>query len=201
MLKAVLSWVVSAIIIMLTAYFVPGISVAGFWTALLVVAVITLINIFIRPFIMYISLPINIITLGLFTLVINALLFMLTAKIVSGFSVDDFWPALAGSVMAQNSKARMKNCRIIVRVFNFAKVSIIVQISSRMILANQLFFNMCITFQKFAVILPSKHHHFVTISLYDSFGFRLEKPFRHTLRRLRHRPPEALRWCRRHRPA
>ncbi len=99
MLKAVLSWVVSAIIIMLTAYFVPGISVAGFWTALLVVAVITLINIFIRPFIMYISLPINIITLGLFTLVINALLFMLTAKIVSGFSVDGFWPALAGSVI------------------------------------------------------------------------------------------------------
>lgn len=85
--------------------------------------------------------------------------------------------ALAGAVMAQNSKARMKNCRIIVRVFNFAKVSIIVQISSRMILANQLFFNMCITFQKFAVILPSKHHHFVTISLYDSFGFRLEKSF------------------------
>ena len=77
MLKTILNWVLSAVIIMLTAWLVPGISVAGFLSALLVVLVITVVNAFIKPLIKITSLPFNAVVLAIFTLVINALLFMI----------------------------------------------------------------------------------------------------------------------------
>ena len=99
MLKTILSWVLAAVIIMLTAYLVPGISVAGFLSALLVVLVITVVNIFIKPLIKITSLPSNSIIFFIIALVINALLFMLVGWVVPGFSVDGFIPALIGSII------------------------------------------------------------------------------------------------------
>ena len=76
-----LRWVGYALVIMFIAWVVPGISVANFLTAMLVAIVIALINVFIKPVLVLITLPINILTLGLFTLIINALLFMLFKRV------------------------------------------------------------------------------------------------------------------------
>ena len=78
---------------------IPGISISNFWAALIAAAVIALINIFIKPALVFLTLPINILTLGLFVLVINALLFMLVAYVVPGVEVDGFWSAFLGSLI------------------------------------------------------------------------------------------------------
>lgn len=89
-----ISWLVSAVVIFLLAYFLPGITLSGFLSALLVAIVLGVINAVIKPVLLVLALPINIFTLGLFTLVINALLIMLVAYIVPGFQVTNFWWAL-----------------------------------------------------------------------------------------------------------
>jgi putative membrane protein len=76
----------------------PGVLLTGFVSALIVSLVLGLVNAFIKPFLVLITLPINILTLGLFTLVINALLIMLVSYLVPGFKVDGFWWALIFSV-------------------------------------------------------------------------------------------------------
>ena len=88
-----LRWVGYALVIMFIAWVVPGISVANFLTAMLVAIVIALINVFIKPVLVLITLPINILTLGLFTLIINALLFMFAGYIAPGIEVDGFLSA------------------------------------------------------------------------------------------------------------
>ncbi len=85
--------------IMLVAYIVPGITVANLFTALIVAIVLGVINITLKPLLIILTLPINIITLGLFTLIINAFLFMLTAYIVKGFEVETFLSALLGALL------------------------------------------------------------------------------------------------------
>lgn len=95
----IIRWILSALLVILIAWIVPGITVSNFISALLVVVVIALINIFIRPLVEFISLPINFLTLGLFGLIINALLFMLAGKIAPGFQVEGFWSALLGSII------------------------------------------------------------------------------------------------------
>ena len=94
-----LRWFLFALVIMLIAWILPGISVSSIWTALVVVLIIGLINIFIKPILTFITLPINVLTLGLFSLVVNALLFMLVGYLSPGFSVDGFWNALWGSLI------------------------------------------------------------------------------------------------------
>lgn len=91
--------IINALIIIGIAYLVPGISVGSFYTALLVAIILGLINAIIRPIIILLTLPVNILTLGLFTLVINALLFWLVATIVKGFTVDGFLPAFWGALI------------------------------------------------------------------------------------------------------
>ncbi|MDP2668934.1 MAG: phage holin family protein [bacterium] len=88
----ILHWVVSAIAIGVAAYFIPGVTVSPIG-ALILVIVLALINILIKPLVIILTLPINILTLGLFTFVINALLIMLAGFIVPGFAVAGFWPA------------------------------------------------------------------------------------------------------------
>lgn len=95
----ILKWVLFAFAIMFTAWVIPGITVANFISAMLVVLIIALINIFIRPLILFVTLPINFLTLGIFTFVINALLLMLAGYVAPGFSVDGFWSALFGSLL------------------------------------------------------------------------------------------------------
>jgi putative membrane protein len=76
-----------------------GVHVAGFTTALIVAVVLGLLNIFIKPILVILTLPITFITLGLFLLVINALIIILCDNIVGGFSVDSFWTALFFSII------------------------------------------------------------------------------------------------------
>ena len=95
MLFILISIILSSIAVFVSAKILPGIHIEGFGTALIVAVVLGFINTFIRPLLLILTLPINILTLGLFTLVIMALLVMLVAEIVPGFSVDGFWWALA----------------------------------------------------------------------------------------------------------
>ena len=76
------------------SYIIPGVAVDSFTTALVVAVVLGIINIFLRPILVILTLPITIITLGLFALVLNALLIMLAANLVPGFEVSGFWAAL-----------------------------------------------------------------------------------------------------------
>ena len=94
-----LRWILFALAIMFTACLIQGIEVDGFKSALLVVVIMALINIFIKPLLVLITLPINLLTLGLFIFVINALLLLLLGRIAPGFDVDGFLSAFLGSVV------------------------------------------------------------------------------------------------------
>ncbi|MFA6446683.1 MAG: phage holin family protein [Patescibacteria group bacterium] len=94
-----LRWLLNALAVMAAAYLVPGVNVQSIWAALIAALVIGLINALIRPIILLLTLPINILTLGLFTLVINALMFWLASSIVKGFNVQGFWPAFWGALV------------------------------------------------------------------------------------------------------
>lgn len=99
MIRLVIRWVLFALALLFTAWIVPGISFASFQTALLAAFVMGLVNIFIRPIILIFTLPLNLLTLGLFTFVINALMLWLVAKIVIGFTITGFLAALLGSIV------------------------------------------------------------------------------------------------------
>lgn len=93
---------INAVVIFLMAYLTSGwlVHVEGFWGALLAALILALVNAFIRPFVMLISLPANLVTLGLFTFVINALMLMLVSVMLSPtFEVMDFWRALIASLV------------------------------------------------------------------------------------------------------
>ena len=99
MLDILIKWVLLALALLFVAWIVPGISFAGFMAALWAALFMGIINIFIRPILILLTLPLNLITLGLFTFIINAFLFWLVAHIVSGFMVADYWAALLGSIV------------------------------------------------------------------------------------------------------
>ena len=92
-------WFCYALALIFTAWIIPGNSVANIMTALLACVVIALINAFVKPILMLISLPINFLTVGLFTLVINALLLMLAGWLTPGLMVDGFWSAFFGAII------------------------------------------------------------------------------------------------------
>lgn len=98
-MNMLVKWILFALLIMFIAWIIPGISITGFLSALFVVIVLSLVNIFVKPLIQLISLPLNVITLGLFSLIINALLFMLVAKFSPGFQIDGFWSGLFGALI------------------------------------------------------------------------------------------------------
>lgn len=94
-----LRWLLNALILLMVSYIVPGIHFANNWSLFLTVIVFGLINALIRPLVIILTIPVNILTLGLFTLVINALMFLLTASIVKGFEVANFWAAFWGALI------------------------------------------------------------------------------------------------------
>ena len=98
-MRLLFRWLVSAATLMLLTYYLPGISVAGFYSALIAALVLGLVNALVRPVALLLTLPVNIITLGLFTFVVNALMFWLTATVVKGFNVAGFWPAFWGALV------------------------------------------------------------------------------------------------------
>ncbi len=99
MLSLLLHWILTALILLLISSLVPGIEISGMGVALVAALVIGLINVLVRPIVMLLTLPINIITLGLFAFVINAMMFGLSAWLVPGFEVLNFWSALIGSLL------------------------------------------------------------------------------------------------------
>lgn len=99
MLQLLLRWAISALSVYAAAYIVPGVRVANTWTAFIAALVIGLVNALIRPLILLLTLPVNILTLGLFTLVINALMFWFASSIVKGFDVADFQAAFFGALV------------------------------------------------------------------------------------------------------
>lgn len=92
-------WLIATLAIIIAAYLLPGVHVAGVFAALVVAIVVGLINALIRPLILILTLPLNILTFGLLTFVINAFMIMLAARIVEGFAVDSFWWALLFSIV------------------------------------------------------------------------------------------------------
>lgn len=98
-MNTIISLVISSVAVILTAYLLPGVTVSGFLPALLVAIVLGFLNAFVKPILVLLTLPINIITIGLFTFVINALIILLVSQIVPGFRVDGFWWALLFSVI------------------------------------------------------------------------------------------------------
>lgn len=93
-----LHWIITAIAILLAAYLLPGVDVT-ILGAIVLAVVLALINLFVKPIVGLLTLPINIVTLGLFSLVVNALLIMLAALVVPGFTVEGFWPAFFFSIV------------------------------------------------------------------------------------------------------
>lgn len=98
-MSVIINWVVSALAIMVSAYLLSGVVVDSFITALVLAVVLGAINAFVRPVLVILSLPVTILTLGLFIFVIDAALIMLAATIVPGFAVAGFWWALIFAVV------------------------------------------------------------------------------------------------------
>lgn len=90
--------VLSALGVMLVAYLVPGIAVASFWVAIIAAIIIGLVNGCIRPVLQAVAFPITVLTLGLFSLIVNAACFGLAAWLVPGFTVSGFGPAFWGAI-------------------------------------------------------------------------------------------------------
>ncbi len=94
-----LRWLILSVAIMAAAYLFDGIRVDGFGTALFAALVLGILNAFFRPILFVLTLPITVLTLGLFTFVINALLLMMTSGVIGGLVVDGFVSALFGSLI------------------------------------------------------------------------------------------------------
>jgi putative membrane protein len=88
----IIHWLISAVAILVAAYLIPGIHVTLIGSIVLAI-VLALINIFLKPILNILTLPLNIVTLGLFSLIVNALLIMLAGMFVPGFAVESFWSA------------------------------------------------------------------------------------------------------------
>ena len=98
-MKLILKWLIAALAVIFAAYVVPGIQVDGFVAALIVAFILGVISITIKPVVKIITFPFSLITLGFFSLVINAFFFWLTARLVPGFAVDGYIAAFLGSVV------------------------------------------------------------------------------------------------------
>jgi putative membrane protein len=99
MLSLLARWIVNAAALLLVAYLYPGVQVTDFVAALIAALVLGLVNAVVRPLLIILTLPVTLLTLGLFLFVINAFLFWLVAELVSGFTVTGFGAALIGSIL------------------------------------------------------------------------------------------------------
>jgi putative membrane protein len=88
-----------ALALLLVANFIPGVAITGLYPAVIAAIILGVLNAIVRPILVILTLPITIVTLGLFVFVINAALFMFAASFIDGFSVSGFIPALLGSIV------------------------------------------------------------------------------------------------------
>ena len=98
-MKLLIRILITSGLVLLIAHFMSGVHVASFTTALIVAVVLGLLNIFIKPILVILTLPVTILTLGLFLFIINAIIIMLCTQIVGGFKVDSFLTALLFSII------------------------------------------------------------------------------------------------------
>jgi putative membrane protein len=98
-MKIVVRWLLLAAALLLVAQVYPGVQVAGFGAALIAALVLGLLNTLVRPLLVLLTLPVTLLTLGLFLFVINALMFWAAASLIDGVRVDGFWAALIGSLI------------------------------------------------------------------------------------------------------
>lgn len=98
-MNGILRFLLSGVAVLLTAYLLPGVHVEHYGYALLAALFISLANVIVKPILVILTIPITIITLGLFLLIINALIILLVESLVPGFNVDGFWWALAFSLI------------------------------------------------------------------------------------------------------
>lgn len=89
---------ISALALVVVAYFLPGFTIDGLYTAIIAALILGLLNVLVRPVLIILTLPITLLTLGLFIFVINALLILFVASFVEGFSISGFWVALIASI-------------------------------------------------------------------------------------------------------
>ena len=92
-------WIILTIAIIAASYILEGIHVSGFFSAFLAAAALGILNALFRPILLILTLPINILTLGLFTFLINALMLKIASGIIPGFEVHGFWTAVIGSLI------------------------------------------------------------------------------------------------------
>jgi putative membrane protein len=98
-MKTFLKLILTALAVVVLANILPGVTVDGYGTALIVAVVIAILNMFVRPLLIFFTLPATIVTLGLFLFVINAVIILLADNLVSGFAVSGFFVALIFSVL------------------------------------------------------------------------------------------------------
>jgi len=99
MVHFLLVWLISALAFMVTAYLVPGLTLTGFLPAMAAAAVLGFVNALVRPILVLLTLPITVVTLGLFLFVVNALCLMLAGALTPGFEVYSFGWAMVGAVV------------------------------------------------------------------------------------------------------
>lgn len=99
MLYAIIRWLINSVFLMLIPYIVPGVEVKNFLTALVAALILAFVNAIIKPILVVLTLPINLLTLGLFVLVINGLMFWLVSTVVKGFAITGFWPAFFAALV------------------------------------------------------------------------------------------------------
>ena len=99
MIKLLVVWLINAVALIAVAYLMPGIAVSSFGAALVAALVLGLVNALVRPVLVLLTLPVTILTLGLFIFVINGLLFWAVGSLVPGFHVAGFWPGVFGAIV------------------------------------------------------------------------------------------------------
>lgn len=95
----IVRWLTLTVAIVFTSYLLEGIRIDGFLSALLAAAILGILNAFFRPIALLLTLPINILSLGLFTFIINALMLKMASGVITGFEVVGFWSAIFGSLL------------------------------------------------------------------------------------------------------
>jgi putative membrane protein len=94
-----LRWLILTVAIIIASYLLEGIHISGFFSAFLAAAILGILNALFRPVLILLTLPINILSLGLFTFIINAMMLKMVSGIIPGFEVHGFWTAILGSLV------------------------------------------------------------------------------------------------------
>ncbi|MDQ1315908.1 MAG: putative rane protein [Pseudomonadota bacterium] len=98
-MRLLLLWILNAVALLAVTYLLPAIQVSGFGTALVAALVLGFINTLVRPLLAILTLPITVLTLGIFYLVLNGLLFWFASALLPGFQVEGFWAAVFGAIL------------------------------------------------------------------------------------------------------